>query len=170
MMTCLLLSQVSHAAENLAVVLRCVPHSNLSLTGENLKLLVTELSKILTGPHTMMVRILYVQSSEIQLKSRQMSCYCDIWHIVKSFPFRMTVRVGPTSQTCLANFRQMASVLRTLVMRTSSASGSWSDCGPSYLQCQRSTYPASALETSAVKPTKPCTNNTKTTTNTFFSS
>ncbi|XP_020349026.1 uncharacterized protein mslna [Oncorhynchus kisutch] len=45
---------VSHAAENLAVVLRCVPHSNLSLTGENLKLLVTELSKILTGPHTMM--------------------------------------------------------------------------------------------------------------------
>ncbi|KAM9472613.1 uncharacterized protein ACWYII_007859 [Salvelinus alpinus] len=45
---------VSHAAENLSVILRCVPHSNLSLTGENLKLLVTELSKTLTGPHTMM--------------------------------------------------------------------------------------------------------------------
>lgn len=105
----------------------------------------------------------------IKVKTNVMLLW-NLTHIVKSLPFRMTVRVGPTSQTCLASFRQMPSVLRTLVMRTSSASGSWSDCGPSYLQCQRSTYPASALETSAVKPTKPCMYNTKTTTNTFFSS
>lgn len=152
--------QTSQIEENLAKTINCVGQSNLSFTEENLKLLISELSRSL--------QTLMEQSRVVIIKE---NIYCILYincilcyiqrtaFFDKAFfgGFRWQTHLKATSEPCLQNCQQKASHLEISMMLSSWDSGSKSRWSPCYLKSHVNSCPASTHVASAVRPTGHCT-------------